>query len=183
MVRQILRINKMVFYIPIGIIIIVMREHLINYLSLIVGIPMLIVSIEGLIYEIAIHSYKTEHNRIGEEIIKIILSVLIIFAFDNNVEIISIIWGVIAILQAVKELSKAIYELTYGGNPLFLLLLLQTIIQIIFAILLIIEPEEHVSLHLVLLGVEMELESSRILFTFIYNYKRRRIKLDSDMVV
>lgn len=183
MTRQIIRINKMVFYIPIGIIIIVMREHMVNYLSYIAGIPMLILSIEGLIYEIISKSYKTEHNRIGEEIIKIILSVLIIFAFNNNVEIICVIWGIIAILQAVKELSKSIYELAYGQNPLYLLLLLQTIIQIIFAVLLIIEPEEHVSLHLVLLGVEMELESLRIFITFIINFKKRRMTLDSDMVV
>lgn len=183
MVRQIIRINKMLFYIPTGIIIIVLREKLIDYLSYIVGIPMLILSLEGLVYEVVNKSYKTMHNRLGEEVIKIILSVLIIFAFDDNVLIISIIWGIIAILQAVKELSKSIYEINYQKNYKYLILLIQTVLEIIFAILLIIEPEEHVSFHLVLLGIEMLFESTRILITFIYNYSLNKKRLDSNMVI
>lgn len=172
-IRQILRINKIIFYIPIGIIIIIFREHLINYLSLIVGIPMLVFSSESLIYEIIIRNYRNEYNRLGEETIKIILSILIIFAFNNNVELIAITWGIIAILQALKELSKSIYELTSNKKLIYFLVLAQSLIQIGFAILLISDPHEHVSFHLVILGVEMEIESLRIFIDFIITKKKQ----------
>jgi len=180
--RQILRINKMIFYIPIGIIIIIFRQNLINYLSLIVGIPLLIISLEGLIYEIASKNFKNEHNRLGEEIVKFILSCVIIFVFNNDVEMISVIWGIIAILQALKELSKAIYEINTNKNKLYIFLLIQTTTQIVLAILLIIEPKEHVDLHLILLGVEFLLESLRILLTFVNNKKKKIENYDSNMI-
>lgn len=180
-IRQILRINKIIFYIPIGIIIIVFREHLINYLSLIVGIPMLVFSLESLIYEIIIRNYRNEYNRLGEETIKIILSILIIFAFNNDVELIAITWGIIAILQALKELSKSIHELTSNRKPIYLLVLAQSLIQIGLAILLIADPHEHVSFHLVILGVEMEIESLRIFIDFIITKKKQeKLKLKEE---
>lgn len=172
--RQILRINKLAIYIPLGIIIIVLRDKLIDSLNLIVGIPLFVFALEGLIIELYNRNYKNELNRIGEETIKMILSFLIIFTFDDNVEIICIIWGIIAILSAVKELSKSIYEVTAEKKPMYLLVILQTVLQITFAILLIIEPEDHVSFHMVLLGVEIELESLRVAITFFYTYKKRK---------
>ena len=168
-IRQLLRINKIVFYVPIGIIIIIFRNNLIDNLSLIVGIPMLVFSFESLIYEIVSKNYRNESNRLGEELIKIILSATIIFAFDDNVEMISIIWGIIAIITALKELSKSIYEIVNKRKMLFFIVIAHSIVQIVFAILLIVEPSEHVTFHLILLGVEMELESVRVLLTIIYN--------------
>lgn len=180
--RQILRINKMIIYIPIAIIIIVLREDLLDYLNFIVGIPLLVFSLESLLYELYIKNYRNELNRIGEDIIQIILSILIIAVFDDNLEIICIIWGIIAILTAVKELSKSIYEITAKRKPIYFLVVTQTLFQIFFAVLLIIEPaEEHATMHLVLLGVEILLESLRIFITFIYTYKRRKkIKLQLE---
>lgn len=173
--RQILRINKIAIYVPIAIIIIIFRERLLDHLNIIVGIPLLVFSLESLLYELYVKNYKNELNRIGEDLLSIILSSLIIFAFDDNLEIICIIWGIIAILSAVKELSKSIYEITALNKHIYFLVILQTLLQIFFAVLLIIEPEEeHASMHLVLLGVEILLESFRIFITFLYTYKKRK---------
>lgn len=174
--RQIIRMNKMLIYFILGIIIIIFRIELKKYLYLVVGIPVLVLAIEGMTYEILTKSYLKKHNHIGAELLRLILSVIIIFFLKNDLILICIIWGIIAILSSTREFGQCIYKLTEKRSIIISIQLLESIFQTVFAILLIIDPEEHVNFHLILLGVEMELEASRILFSYLYNYKVNKSK-------
>ena len=171
--RQKIRFNKMMIYFILGIIVIIFRDELKKYLYLVVGIPMLILAIEGLTYELFTKSYLRKHNHLGQEILSFILALIIILFLDNDLNLICIIWGIIAILSSTKEFSETIYDLALKRSFLLILKLFEAILQTIFAIMLMIEPEEHIDFHLILLGIEMELEASRILMSFIYNLKKK----------
>lgn len=156
---KIYRIISAVLYVILGILVIIFRDMWVDYLHYVVGAPTLILALHSLYIDLLTKSYKDMHNRIGYDIARIAISCIIIFVYKDSMYIACVLWGMLAIFNASFLLSKAFYLMHKKSYFLFSLIL--SVSEITFAILLIIDPMEHVMFHIILLGVEFILDAIR----------------------
>jgi len=160
------RITLTIIYVILGTLIIIFRDSWIDYLHLVVGIPVLVLAIHSLYVDVFNKTYNEMHNKIGYDIAKIAISCIIIFVHKDSIYITCILWGMLAIFNASFSLSKSFYLMHKKSYFLFTLLLAVT--EITFAIILIINPLEHVMFHIILLGVEFILDAIRNILVIVH---------------
>lgn len=166
---KILKINKAIIYTILGILVLIFRADILNYLYLFVSIPVLVIALEELAYGIYVKSYKNQFNDLGEIILKIVLSIfLLLYNKEEELLEVCVLWGIIVIISATMAINKAIFELSHKKITVFLFEMVISTAQIVFSILLIIDPFEHVNFHIILLGIEMLLVGSKEFLSFIY---------------
>lgn len=155
---KLFKINRIIVYILIGALIIIFNDFILDkhLLSWIVGISTLVLSVEGLIYDIYFKKYETDRNHIGTEIFKIAVSILILTVFRNDLDMICICWAILVGLTATRALNKSIYGMV--AHKPFMISMLFSILELTLAILLVTNPSHHVSTHVVLLGIELIVE-------------------------
>ena len=180
-VNTIFKINKFIIYLVLGIIILVLRDDTYNYLYLLIAIPSLVLNIEQLSYEIYERAYYKKANLIGACLLKIALA-LIILIMNADMLVVCVLWGISIIISSTITLDESTYLVTNRKIFAFLIEVAESIVQIVFAVLLIIDPVEHISFHIILLGVEMLLIAARVAIEFIYKsitYYKNQKKLTS----
>lgn len=166
---KILKINKGIIYVVLGIIVLIFRASILNYLYLFVSIPVLVIALEELAYGIYVKSYKNQFNDLGEILLKIVLSVfLLLYNKEEELLEVCVLWGIIVIISATMAINKAIYELNHKKITVFLFETTISVAQIVFSILLLIDPYEHVNFHIILLGIEMLLIGTKEFLSYIY---------------
>lgn len=179
MLNKIYKINMMIIYLIVGIITIIFRNDLLEYLHLLVGISMLVLGLQALFLDIYFKTYQKENNKIGLDLVRVVLSIIIITAFHDDLILVCVCWAIIAILSSCVVLSRSIHSMF--KKEFFIFEMLFSIAEITFAIILISDPFEHVTFHIVILGVEFILESISILIDLLYTKvglknKKREIK-------
>ena len=111
----------------------------------------------------------------GDFLVFILGLVLLIFINDETqFESVAVIWGTWVILRESKELFEATETIFKKGYGLFNIS--ESIIVIVYSILLIINPvEHHVHAHIILLGIELILD---VLFPII----NKRIEISINRI-
>jgi len=162
-----LSIFKTLFYLIGGILILVLNEKIDNYIYLIVGIDILLVSLLELMKEIVDRGYKESHNHMGTAIFTIAVGVLILTKFHENVYKVSVMWAVATVVNSTMEINEGLHEI-HERKAFSIINLAFALAEIIFSILLLIEPEEnaeHFLTHIYLLGVGFILEAVEALIS------------------
>ncbi len=182
MVHTILRINKTIIYFLIGLLTIIFHSYIIEkeLVYLVVGVTTLVLAIEGLLYDIIYKQFKTTHNHIGTELFKIALAIVMIVVFKENLVLICVCWAILVALNSTKTLNKSIGHMS-KKEP-FVFSMIFSIVQLVLAILLIIDPEEHASMHVVLLGVEFIVEAIEFVVNSFYRTKLHKQLAHDDIV-
>ena len=162
-----LSIFKTLFYLIGGILILVLNGKIENYIYLIVGIDILLVSLLELMKEIVDRGYKESHNHMGTAIFTIAVGVLILTKFHENVYKVSVMWAVATVVNSTMEINEGLHEI-HERKAFSIINLAFALAEIIFSILLLIEPEEnaeHFLTHIYLLGVGFILEAVEALIS------------------
>ena len=150
-----------------GILILVLNEKVEEYIYLIVGIDLMLVASLELMKEIVDRGYKESHNHIGTAVFTIIIGVLILTIFHDNVYKVSVMWAVATVVNSTMEINEGLHEL-HERKAFAILNLVFAVAEIIFSILLLIEPEEnaeHFLTHIYLLGVGFIIEAGEALIS------------------
>ncbi len=156
------KLNTLIL-ILIGFLNIVYANKLTSILPIIIGTMMILTSGITLIYNIWQKEYQSlETMKIPENIVTIILGISILFKGNNAIPFISIIWGISGLRKGTKGLDVALYNKVHKNK--FLGELLHAIFEIVISILLIYNPFEKITEHLVLLGIEMIINSIKFIF-------------------
>ena len=156
------KINAVMFVL-IGLVNIICASKLTNILPLIIGSAMILAALIALIYNITKKEYKTlDTMKIPKNAVSIILGISILFKGNNAIPFISIIWGISGLKKGTKGLDVALYNKVQGKK--FFWELIHAIFELVLSILLIYNPFEKITEHLVLLGVEMVINSLKYLF-------------------
>ncbi len=161
--------SKVIVYTVLGIIILIFQNNLLNYLKFFVAIPTLALSIEEFVFFVIEKNYTKEMNDFGSIVIKIVLSIVLLFVDYEEIIIICVLWGIMVIITATTDLSKAVHLFIENYRIASVLEAIQSIVQIFLSVLLIIDPIEHVSLHIIVLGIEMLLLALKSVIKYIYN--------------
>ncbi|MCR5786420.1 MAG: hypothetical protein K6G28_01805 [Acholeplasmatales bacterium] len=174
--RKVTGIIRLTLYALIGLLLIIGELNelpfIIDNLNIIVGTPLLIGSVSHMISDFKEGKHMKHDNFFGGEFIVTILSVIILFypllGKQKNDEIIfiCIAWGVIAILNGSRDFSHVIYYI--NSKKPYVYSLIESVIMVVLAIMLILDPMEHVKLHIIVLGIEFLIEALEVVIhTFV----------------
>lgn len=169
---------KILFYLIGGIIILVLNQRIEEYIYLIVGADLIITAFLEFIEEIVKRKYKRVHNHLASSLLNIIIGVLILTIFHNNIYKISVIWAVATVVTSTIEINEGLHEI-HERKAFSIINLLFAITEIVFSIWLLIEPEEnkeHFLTHIYLLGTGFVLESVESIFKLLYNLFKSKNK-------
>ncbi len=134
-------------FVIIGIILILFPDVLTELAPYIIGITLIIYS--------AINIFTSIRNpdsdaRLGDAIIKGILGLIILFQEEKSITMIGIIWAMESFYEVAEEIDN------YRKNKKFhIISLLSMIISVILATTLIMDPFDHFTVHVIVLGIEM----------------------------
>ena len=166
-VARALSILRTLAYLVGGILILVLNEKIEDYIYLIVGIDLMLVASFELMKEIVDRGYKESHNHIGSALFTIVVGILILTLFHKNVYKVSVMWAVATLVNSTMEINEGLHEI-HERKSFSIINLSFAIAEIVFSILLLIEPEEnaeHFLTHIYLLGVGFLLSSSEALIS------------------
>lgn len=155
--KKTLVLIKPIIYIITGLLIIILSEKIVDYLPYVVGSIMILVNVEAIIVNIIEH----DHENIGYKLGIIVLGILIITAASHDFEAICVIWATISIINGGRSLMRSIFNIKKSWINILGLAL--AILSIVLSIFLILDPLEHVTTHIVLLGIEIILDGIRII--------------------
>ena len=120
-----------------------------------------------LMKEIVDRGYKESHNHIGTAVFMIIVGILILTLFHSNVYKVSVMWAVATVVNSTMEINEGLHEI-HERKTFSLINLGFAVAEIVFSILLLIEPEEnaeHFLTHIYLLGIGFILEAGEALLS------------------
>ncbi len=155
--KKTLVLIKPIIYIITGLLIIILSEKIVDYLPYVVGSIMILVNVEAIIVNIIEH----DHESIGYKLGIIVLGILIITAASHDFEAICVIWATISIINGGRSLMRSVFNIKKSWINILGLAL--AILSIVLSIFLILDPLEHVTTHIVLLGIEIILDGIRII--------------------
>ena len=166
-IARALSIVRTIAYLVGGILILSLNEKIEDYIYLIVGIDLILVSSLELMKEIVDRGYKEAHNHIGTAIFTIVVGILILTLFKDSIYKVSVMWAVATVVNSTMEINEGLHEI-HQRRAFSIINLLFALTEIVFSILLLIEPEEnaeHFLTHIYLLGVGFILESGEALIS------------------
>ena len=152
---------KTLLYLIGGILILILNEKIENQIYLIVGIDLMLVASVELMEEIVDRGYREAHNHIGSAAFTAIVGILILTIFHDNVYKVSVMWAVATVVNSTMEINEGLHEI-HKRKSFAIVNLTFAVVEIIFSVLLLIEPEEnkeHFLTHIYLLGTGFVLES------------------------
>lgn len=165
---------RLCLYTIVGIGVMVFYKTLYLYVNDIVGVLMITYGIEEITFALFGISKNKENEEITGGCILIILGLveLVLLKGEKNFESACVIWAVWAILREGKELAEVIRKIIQK-RP-FIINATESIVSLVLSILLILEPEKHVHVHLILLGIELV---SKVWFEYVdYLFEKREEK-------
>jgi len=131
----------------LGFVLIVYPYPFAKFLHWILGGGFFIYSVIRLIQGV---TGKAPSVSIGDSLIKAILSIVIILQQDDATPIIGVIWAMQSLNEAGLEIDDFIRTRKFSLINMIIL-----IVSVILSILLMIDPFEHMTLHIRFVGVEI----------------------------
>jgi len=175
-----LSIFKTLLYLVGGILILAFNERIEDYIYLIVGVDLIATASLEFAEEIVRRKYKRHHNHLGNALFTIIAGILILSIFHNDIYKVSVIWATATIVNSTIEINEGLHEIR-ERKAFSTINLVFAIVEIVFSILLLIEPEEnaeHFLTHIYLLGAGFVLESIEELFIIFAPYIFKNWKIE-----
>ena len=162
---KIYRMIKTIVFIILGVLAIVFSHELVSqdgaYINALVASVMILYGVEGGIMNIIKKDVKAHPVKFLNNIIMILMAViLLVIVQGHEYELVMgcVIWSVWSIMREGEEIAEKVIE-RFDNKVTAIINFLESIIVIVFSILLIAEPGiHHAHTHVILLGVELILE-------------------------
>ncbi|MGN1192398.1 MAG: DUF308 domain-containing protein [Dorea sp.] len=145
---------KYILFPALGIICIFFAENVTFVLPYLLGGAMIIVgALIGLSYFQEKRFLEKQSDELAYGIIMFIMGIAFLIKGSDALETIGITWAIIGIRKAAKSLNLAIRQI-YSKKH-FITLIVEFLIRITLALLLLFNPLEKFSKHVVILGLEL----------------------------
>ena len=166
---------KFVIYAILAILIFIFREKQVEHLKLFIGSLMLLYGVDGIVFEILSHGKRFIHqNKAYLGLIELIFGIVLI-ASPLQFDYVCIIWATWSIVRESYEIKEIIADLKTMLPRI--LSGVESIVVIIFSIMLLLEPGEHHTLiHMCLLTAELVLNPLVVLLDEILIARKERQK-------
>ena len=136
---------KLAIYFTLAVLIFVFKEPLIEHLRFFIGGLMIMYALEEVLFE--------HQNKVYLGFIELLLGLILVIV-NISYEGTCIIWATWSLLRETHEVEEILAEL--NNFPAKILSGVESLVVIVFSVMLIIEPtEHHAMIHLYLLLVEL----------------------------
>lgn len=137
-----------------------------NYVKMVfvylVGGIMIFAGLLRLISAIRRKEYKdTNTNATASSLIFIALGIMIVLETDWAVTLIAIAWGIFGLLEGAHAFNHAFSRISRSQNPWYYLI--KGGVEVVLAFMLLWEPDHHITMHIIVLGVNMIFDSVTML--------------------
>lgn len=145
---------KLGLYVVLAVLIFIFREQLVEHLKFFIGGLMILYAVEEILFIIIHHIHHILHeDKVYLGFIELILGI-VLMCVNVSYESVCIIWATWSILRESYEIKEIACELKHIVPKI--ISGVESLVIIIFSILLIIEPgEHHAMIHLYLLLAEL----------------------------
>lgn len=145
---------KLAIYFTLAVLIFVFKEPLIEHLRYFIGGLMIMYGLEVVLYELIFSRQHFFHqNKVYLGFIELLLGLILVIV-NVSYEGTCIIWATWSLLRETHEVEEILAELQ--NLPAKILSGSESLVIIVFSVLLIIQPtEHHAMIHLYLLLVEL----------------------------
>jgi len=143
-----------VIYIALGVVCVAATKYMLLALSYVVGSFMAVIGILQLISAIKSKEFvQTNSNKTAGSLILIALAVMILIDHEWADTFIPIVWGVIGLVEGAHAFNHAFSRIARGMRCSYYLV--KGIIEVVLAFLLLYEPAHHITLHIIVFGVNL----------------------------
>lgn len=143
-----------VIYFALGVACVAATKYLLLWLSYIVGSFMALIGVLQFISAIRNKEYvQTNSNKTAGSLILIALAVMILIDHDWADAFIPIVWGVIGLVEGAHAFNHAFSRISRGMRCSYYMV--KGIIEVVLAFLLLYEPAHHITLHIIVFGVNL----------------------------
>ncbi len=145
---------KLGVYVVLAVLIFIFREQLVEHLKYFIGGLMILYAVEEILFIIIHHVHHILHeDKVYLGFIELLLGI-VLMCVNVSYESVCIIWATWSILRESYEIKEIACELKHIVPKI--ISGVESLVIIIFSILLIIEPgEHHAMIHLYLLLAEL----------------------------
>ena len=157
--------DRLVFlFIIIGIVLLIFPEAVAAVIPYILGFGLLIYAVVTIVISL---KYPDSDAKLGDGIVKAVIGIVILFLDADSLSVIGVIWAVQSLFDAAEEIEE--FRESKKFNIISFICI---VLSIVFAVMLMMDPFEHFSVHVFILGLEI------IVSVFIR--RRRLIKRDES---
>ncbi len=141
-------------YCAVGLACIFATSYVLDALSYIVGSVMAAAGVVQLIFAIKRKEYmQTKSNKTAGSLVIIGLAVMILLEHDWADSFIPVVWGVIGLFEGAHAFNHAFARISRGMRCSYYIV--KGVIELVLAFLLLYEPVHHITLHIIVFGVNM----------------------------
>lgn len=143
-----------VLYIAIGVLCVAITEQVQSVIPYIVGASMIAFGAVRFITALAQREYRTvKTNRTASSLIFVALGIMIIVEYDWAITFISIVWGILGLMEAARAFNHAFSKMAAG--KVWLHHVVKGVVECVFAFMLLYRPDHHITLHIIVFGVQL----------------------------
>lgn len=156
--EKIASLRVRVLLLTVGLICLFFPTTFCDFIPLIVGASMTAAGIFGVLVSWTAKNYRFPGmSTMGESVVLLTLGLVIMITQHASLLLLGVIWGLLGLTKGAKEINTFLYRLS--NKEKFLFPLVMGILEIVFGLILILEPTEHIAFHVVILGINMILYS------------------------
>ena len=152
--NRILKVKSILFPF-LGAICILFADKISCFLPYLLGSAMVLVGVLMVIIYFQEKKFlEKQSDELAYSIMILIMGIAFLFKGINSLEALGITWAIIGIRKASKSLNGAIWQLFYRKKH-FIVPLVEFLIRIMLSLLLLFNPIEKFSNHVIILGLEL----------------------------
>ncbi len=167
-----------------GIVVLVFSyyKEMLNILPYVVGATIGYYGIESVLLGLLKKRIHNKEGNIVEGFVFIIFSVLMMFVINDDPVKVCVLWAIWSMEREIREVEEAVKSLKNG--KLGILNIIESAVIVVFCVLLLVDPnEEHIKMHILILGIELILEVAFVWMNIGYTtYREWKIKKDGEAV-
>ncbi|MCD8041025.1 MAG: DUF308 domain-containing protein [Clostridia bacterium] len=149
-------------YLVVGILCVTLTDTVQYVLPYIVGSAMCILGLGRFIAALVNKEYRTvKTNQTATSLIIVAMGVMILVENDWALEFISIIWGVLGLFEAAHALNHAFSKI--AASERCISHIIKALVEGVLAFMLLYEPSHHISLHIMVFGINLILDAVSML--------------------
>lgn len=161
-----------VLYLIVGVLCVSITEQVQGVIPYIVGGVMVLVGLIRFITAIIRKEYRTvKTNQTASSLIFVALGIMIIVERDWAITFISIVWGILGLMEAARAFNHAFSKIAASERCIYHII--KGIVEVVLAFMLLYEPDHHITLHIIVFGVQLIIDA-----VYMLPWVKRRFSLE-----
>lgn len=159
-------------YLIVGVLCVAATKQVQGIIPYIVGSVAVLAGLIRFITAIVRKEYRTvKTNQTASSLIFVALGIMIIVEHDWAITFISIVWGILGLMEAARAFNHAFSKIAASERCIYHII--KGIVEVVLAFMLLYEPDHHLETHIIVFGVQLIIDA-----VYMVPWVKRRFSLD-----